>query len=470
MSEIEKELLAQALKEQLTGTGRTGPSLVSDYSVISPDIVPFAVAACAATTHLHRPIDDALREADPAWDTLASDSALLRHAALTVLPSEDAVYAYRLTGVVRAARQDHRARACLEDIVRHGWRRVWQTVRTGGDISLERFRELHPSEPAQGIDAELVILVWYAGVCNVPVARSPAREALDVSLLHELHRLTMLAAGIDPASRSRYGAAVRYVRAWRRATGGNGDEHELAAILAGARDIVGQMSQTPDTAMPVQGDVWQTALLLAGGNAGLDDGTAVSMLTGLFALRRGSAAQHPAQAGSALKDRSGTQDEELRHMRTELAAQQREAHRLAAELNRARECLSVRDAENSRLRRSLAVRNEPEPEIQYAMKIINERILVAGGHETTLRNLQVWLPNSVCIATNGKEDLDRSVLAGVRLVVVLTSYISHSFSGMVVSEAHKRNVPICYVDWHSPKLILREIDQALTAQTEAPDR
>ena len=114
----------------------------------------------------------------------------------------------------------------------------------------------------------------------------------------------------------------------------------------------------------------------------------------------------------------------------------------------------------------LSARGEPEPEVQYTVQSIAERVLVAGGHETLSRNLQTWLPNSVCIATNGKEDLDPSVLATARLVVILTSYISHSFSGKVINEAHKRDLPILMLDWRSAKHILQEIDRALTAQQD----
>jgi len=49
-------------------------------------------------------------------------------------------------------------------------------------------------------------------------------------------------------------------------------------------------------------------------------------------------------------------------------------------------------------------------------------------------------------------------------VVVLTSYISHSFSGKVIGEAHKRDLPILMLDWRNAKHILQEIDRALTVQ------
>jgi hypothetical protein len=470
VDEAEKERLAQALKGQLAGAKRMGPSVAPVRPPVSPDVTPFAIAACAANPHLHRHIDEALREADPAWDALASGSTLLRHAALTTLSTDEAVYAYRLAGVVLAAAHDLRAHACLEEVVRHGWRRVWQTVSAGESISLERLRELHPGKHLQGLDVELVVLVWYAGVCGVPVAESPVCEALDMSLVRELHHLATTAADVDPAGRSRYNAALRYVCAWRRATHGDSSEQELAARLAGARDVVRQATQMSDATSPVQGDVWQAALLLAGADTELDDGTAVSMLAGLFAMRHGSVTEAPVQARSVSADDVEARDEELRRVRADLTLQQREAHRLAGELDRARERLSGREAEISRLMGILSARDEPELEVQYAVRTISERVLVAGGHETLSRNLQAWLPDSVCIATNGKENLDPSVLAGVRLVVVLTSYISHSFSGKVINEAHKRDVPLLLLDWRSAKHILQEIDRALTAQNETEDK
>jgi hypothetical protein len=466
VDESEKARLAQTLKGQLAHIGQPAGGTAPVRPILSPDLTPFAIAACVATAHLRRHVDDALRDADSAWDANAAVSTLLQHPALRILALEEAVSAYRLAAVVLASARDLAARSCLDDIVRHGWRRVWQTVSAGETVNLERFRELHPGEGRQEPDAELVVLVWYAGVCGVPVADSPARQALSLSLVRETHRLTVAASDVCHADRSPCDAVIRYVAAWRRATQGDRDEHELASRLADARNVVEQVTHRPQESPPTQSDIWQAALLLAGANAELDDGSAVSMLAGLHALRQGSVTQTPVQSGPVPVNEAGPRDEDLHRVRRELAAQQREVHRLAGELDRARERLSARDAEISRLLGSLAARNEPEPEVQYAVKTISERLLVAGGHETLSRNLQSWLPNSICIATNGKEDLDRSVLAGVSLVVVLTSYISHSFSGKVVSEAHKRDLPVLLLDWRSAKHILQEIDRALSAQQD----
>jgi len=467
VDEIDKARLAQALKGQLARAGRTEPGAAPVHPAIAPDVTPFAIAACVAAPHIRRHIDGVLREADPEWDAIAASSTLMQHPALTLLSVDEAVTACRLTGVVLSSARDPHARTCLDEIVRHGWRRVWQTVSAGENVSLERFRGLHPGEDRQTPDTELVVLVWYAGVCGVPVAETPARGALNMSLVRELHRLTVAASDLDRSDQSsQLRAVIRYVTAWRRATQGDPGERVLATCLAQARQVVEQVRQAPEEVPATQNDIWQAALLLAGANAELDDGTAVSMLAGLNALRQGSTPHAPIQTRAVSVSDAGPRDEDLCRVRSDLAAQQREVHRLAGELDTARERLSARDAEISRLLGSLAARDEPEPEIQYAVKTISERIVVAGGHETLSRNLQAWLPNSVCIATNGKEDLDRSVLAGVRLVVVLTSYISHSFSGKVVNEAHKRDVPVLLLDWRSAKHILQEIDRALSAQQD----
>jgi len=463
VDESEKARLAQTLKGQLARFGQTAVGVAPVHPAFSPDVTPFAIAACVATAHLRRHVDDALREADPAWDVLAASNALVRHPALTTLAVDEAVAAYRLAGAALASPRDQAARACLDEIVRRGWRRVWQTVSAGESISLERFRELHPDEGRQEPDAELVVLAWYAGVGGVPVADSPAREALSMSLVREAHRLTVVASDVRRGDGSQLSAVIRYVAAWRRATQG---DHELAARLADARSVVEHVTHRSEEPPLTQSDIWQAALLLAGADAQLDDGTAVSMLAGLHALRQGSVMEVPAQSGPVPVNETGSRDEDLHRARRELAAEQREVRRLTGELDSARERLGARDAEISRLLGSLAARNEPEPEVQYAVKTISERILVAGGHETLSRNLQSWLPNSICIATNGKEDLDRSVLAGVCLVVVLTSYISHSFSGKVVSEAHKRDLPVLLLDWRSAKHILQEIDRALSVRQD----
>src|SRR5664280_2652647 len=244
MDENEKARLAQALKAQLAGGQRPGPVMPSLHPAIRPDLAPFALAACAANAHLHRHIDDALRLADPTWDVQTAGSMLVRHPALVTLSMEDAPYACRLVGVSLAAQHDQRARACLGEIMRDGWRRAWQTVSAGESISLERFRAMHPSERQQEPDAELVVLAWYAGICGVPVAETPLREALDLSLVKVLHRLTLAAAEIDPASRSRYDAALRYDQLWWRETGG---DRELAMRLSAARDVLRQVAQVAQT-------------------------------------------------------------------------------------------------------------------------------------------------------------------------------------------------------------------------------
>jgi hypothetical protein len=192
------------------------------------------------------------------------------------------------------------------------------------------------------------------------------------------------------------------------------------------------------------------------------------MLAGLFALRKVPAAPSANSYDPTLSVGTLTDGEELRRARVDFVVQLREVHRLTGELDRARERLSAREVEISRLTGILAARGAPEPEVQYTVHSITERILVAGGHETLSRNLQTWLPNSVCIATNGKEDLDPTVLSTTRLVVVLTSYISHSFSGKVIGEAHKRDLPVLMLDWRSAKHILQEIDRTLVAQQDLP--
>jgi len=467
MDEKEKARLAQALKAQLAGAPRPGPVIPSVRPAIQPDLAPFALAACAANVHLHRHIDEALRLADPAWDAQAGGSTLVHHPALVTLSTEDAAYACRLVGVSVAAQHDQRARACLGEIMRDGWRRAWQTVSAGESISLERFRAMHPSGQQQELDVELVVLVWYAGVCGVPVAETPMREALDHSLVKALHRLT-LAAEIDPESRARYDAALRYDQLWWRATGGDSGDRELATRLSAAHDVLRQVAQVDQSASPGPGDVWQAAFLLAGADTRLDDGTAVSMLAGLFALRQVPVTQSPTAYGPTPSVGAPADGEELRRARADLVIQLRETHRLTGEVDRARDRLSAREAEISRLLGILSARDEPESEVQYTVRSITERVLVAGGHETLSRNLQTWLPNSVCIATDGKEDLDPAVLSTTRLVVVLTSYISHSFSGKVINEAHKRDLPVLMLEWRSAKHILQEIDRALAAQQDLP--
>ncbi len=464
MDEKDKARLAQVLKGQLSDVKRPGPVIPSAHSAIRPHLTPFALAACAANIHLHHHIDEALRLGDPVWNAQVAGSMLVQHPALVALPAEDAAYAFRLVGVSVAAEHDQRAQACLGEIVRDGWRRAWQTVSGGESLSLERFRAMHPSEQQQEPDVELLMLTWYAGIRGVPVSESPMRETLDQSLIKELHRLTLAVAEIDPASRSRYDAALKYGHTWWRATAGDSGGEALAIRLNAAYDVLRQVTHIENVDSPDSVDVWQTSFLLAGANAELDEGTAVSVLAGLFALRRQHAMPSVVSSDPMASPGASSGEGDLRKARAELATQLREVHRLSGELDRARERLSMRDAEISRVMGILAARREPEAEVQYTVHAITERVLVVGGHETLSRNLQTWLPGSICIPTNGKEGLDPAVLSTTRLVVVLTSYISHSFSGKVIGEAHKRDVPVLMLDWRSAKHILQEIDRALAAQ------
>jgi len=289
MDEKDKARLAQALKGQLSEVKRPGPVIPAARSLVRPDLTPFALAACAANVHLHHHIDEALRHAEPVWNAQVAGSMLVQHPALMTLPAEEASYAFRLVGVMMAAEHGRQAQSCLGEIVRDGWRRAWQTVTCGENISLERFRAMHPSKARQEPDVEALILTWYAGIRGVMVAESPMRE-LDQSLIKELHRLTVEAAEIDPASRSRYLAALRYGHAWWQATAGDSGGEALAIRLNAARDIVSRVTHVENTDFPASGDIWSTAFLLAAVDPELDDGTAVSMLVGLSALHHQHAA------------------------------------------------------------------------------------------------------------------------------------------------------------------------------------
>lgn len=467
MDEKDKARLAQVLKGQLADRKRPGPVIPSAHSAIRPDLTPFALAACAANVHLHRHIDETLRLSEPAWNAQVAGSMLVQHPALVGLPAEDAAYAFRLVGVSVAAEHDRRAQACLGEIVRDGWRRAWQTVSGGESLSLERFRAMHPGEPQQEPDVELLMLTWYAGLRGVPVVESPLREMLDQFVVRETHRLSVAVAQIDSTKRSCHASALRYGDAWWRASLGAPGNEALAMRLSTARDMVKQVAHIEAVGAPDAGEVWQTAFLLAGADPKLDDETAVSMLAGLFALRQQEDAKSVAGGKSLTPSDMPADDTELRKVRLALATELREVRRLSAELDRARERLSARESEISRLMGILSARRESEAEVQYTVHPITERVLVVGGHETLSRNLQTWLPGSICIPTNGKEDLDPAVLSTTRLVVVLTSYISHSFSGKVISEAHKRDLPVLLLGWRSAKHILQEIDGALAAQRDS---
>lgn len=463
MDEQEKERLARSLKRHVLEVAMPGGAMPAIHPLTHPDATPFALAACAANQHLHHHIDDALREADPAWDAAVDASTLVRHAAFVTLSPGDAAYAVRLLGVSLAVPHDPRARNCIDSIMRHGWRRVWQTVHVGEAVSLEQFRTLHPAECLQDPDNELVVLIWYAGLCSIAVAETPAREALDLSLIKAGHRLVLEAAQINPASRARYDAALRYVRAWRSAA--EGTDECLSVHLALARDVIRRTTRETADAVPDSNGLWSLALLLADADATLDDARAVGTLAALVTLHSiaGRRSVPEPSVPAAIKPIHDATPE-LEDLRSALVVKERDNRRIAGDLDKARERLTAREVEISRLLGILAARSDPEPEEQYTVHTIHERVLVAGGHETLIRNLQTWLPDSICIATNGKEDLDPAVLGTTRLVVVLTSYISHAFSSKVVTEAHKRDLPLLLLDWRSAKRILQEIDLTLQAQ------
>lgn len=461
MDQQAKQQLAQSLLRDhaLAHVGRVDTP-VHDTHQLHPDVTPFALAACAANPYLHHHIDEALRCADPAWEARTMESPLLHHPALATLSPGDVPYAIRLLGIVLAAFHDPLARSCLDSLMRHGWHRVWQTVHTGEAFSIERFQAAHSSHRPQEPDGEVIILVWYAALCGVPVLETPARSALDASLVKAAHQLALEAAKMDPISRERYDALLRYGRAWQSAR--DGSNEDLARHLVMVHDAL--RSAVPETAqqMPDSAELWHLAFHLAQMDATLDDRRAVGILVILAALQ--NRVNTPVVSVTAIPDRrtpAPDNQRELKELQAALAAEERENHRLTGDLERTRQRLSVREAEISRLLGIVSLRESPEPEEQYSVRTLSQRVLVAGGHETLIRNLQTWLPNSICIATNGKEDLDPAVLGTTRLVVVLTSYISHSFSTKVVSEAHKRDIPVLLLDWRNAKHILQEIDLAL---------
>ena len=121
----------------------------------------------------------------------------MRHPALLTLPLDQAEYACQLGGIVAAARQAEGARTCLGDVLHDGWRRVWQVVRAGGSVSLERFRQTHPAEAGEDPDAELVVLAWYADLCGLPVEDTPLRKDLEQVVLRAGYRANREAAALN---------------------------------------------------------------------------------------------------------------------------------------------------------------------------------------------------------------------------------------------------------------------------------
>ena len=461
MDDQEKARLAQALKARLDADQGPVPVAASGRGKSYLDLTPFAVAACGMNSRVRPHIDEGLRHADRAWDERAGSLPLVHHPALMTLPVGQAEYACKLAGLVAVARQAEAARTCLGDILHDGWRRVWQAPRAGGSVSLERFRQTHPAERHEDPDAELVVLVWYADLCGAPVEDTPLRRELEQSILRTAYRMNLEAAGLNPTRRNQYEAALRYHDLWYGAVSTGKD----GALCPERVELVRDLLNRDATFSPGAADVWHASFSLAGRQTDLDDASAITLLAMLLAL--GERHEEAAAVAGGVPREAGiaAENPESDSFRMQVAAAQREAHRLEGELRRVRARLGARDTEISRLLGILAAKEDAEPEIQYTVHPIADKVLVAGGHETLSRNLQPWLPNGIVIPTNGKESLDPAVLTAARLVVVLTSYISHAFSGKVVGEAHKRDIPVLPLQWRSPKHILQEIERALAAQS-----
>ena len=464
MDEQEKARLAQALKARLDADQRPVPAVVSDRNSASLDLTPFAVVACAMNGRVRPHIDEALGHADPAWDERAGSLPLTHHPALMTLPLDQAEYACKLAGVVVAARQAEAARACLDDVLHDGWRRVWQALRAGGSVSLERFRQTHPPEPAEDADAELVVLAWYADLCGKPLEDTPLRKDLEQAILRAAYRANREAATQNLTRRNQYEAALRYHDLWYRAAQAGED----GVPLRQRAELVQEFMKGDARLSPGAVAIWHASFSLAERQADLEEMSAVTLLAVLLAVAVGD--RHPETAavtgGVRPSAAVATESPGSDSLPAQVAAAQREVRRLQGELRRAQARLGARDVEISRLLGMLAAKEDVEPEIQYTVHPIADKVLVAGGHETLSRNLQAWLPNGIFIPTNGKESLDPAVLSTVRLVIVLTSYISHAFSGKVVAEAHKRDVPILPLQWRSSKHILQEVERALAVQSE----
>ena len=462
MDEQEKARLAQALKARLDADQGPVPAVVSVRDSASLDLTPFAVAACAMNSRVRPHIDEALGRADRAWDERAGSLPLMRHPALLTLPLDQAEYACQLGGIVAAARQAEGARTCLGDVLHDGWRRVWQVVRAGGSVSLERFRQTHPAEAGEDPDAELVVLAWYADVCGVPVEDTPLRKDLEQVVLRAGYRANREAAALNATRRNQYDAALRYHDLWYRAVQADKDGVPLRQRV----ELVQEFMKGDATLSPGAVAIWHASFSLAERQADLEEMSAVTLLAMLLALGDRHAETAAVTGGVRPSVGVAAESQENGSVPAQVAAAQRAVRRLEGDLRHAETRLHARDAEISRLLGILAAKEEVEPEVQYTVHLIADKVLVAGGHETLSRNLQAWLPNGIFIPTNGKESLDPAVLSTVRLVVVLTSYISHAFSGKVVAAAHKRDVPILPLQWRSSKHILQEVERALAAQSE----
>ncbi|HOV50879.1 MAG TPA: hypothetical protein PLZ61_06015, partial [Candidatus Cryosericum sp.] len=280
MDDQEKARLAKALKTRLDADHGPVPAVAVGGDSAHLDLTPFAVAACASSGRVRPHIDEALGHADRAWDAGAGSLPLVHHPALLTLPLDEAEYACKLAGVVAAARQEEAARTCLGDVLRDGWRRVWQALRAGGSISLERFRQTHPAEPGEDPDPELVVLAWYADLCGVPVEDTPLRKDLEQVVLRTGYRANREAAALNATRRNEYETALRYHDLWYRAVQAGKEGVPLRQRV----ELVQEFMKGDAALSPGVVAIWHASFSLAERQADLEYTSAVTLLAVLLAF------------------------------------------------------------------------------------------------------------------------------------------------------------------------------------------
>jgi hypothetical protein len=75
------------------------------------------------------------------------------------------------------------------------------------------------------------------------------------------------------------------------------------------------------------------------------------------------------------------------------------------------------------------------------------------------------MPEAAFVPEDGASALDLSVVSGCRMVVVLTSHVSHALADKVADEARRQGVPVVLVGWSNAQRIVSAVQQALSSRS-----
>lgn len=442
------------------------------------DLLPAVLFSFASNPATYRRVDAVYRVDARRYGLLASQSPLAGHPLFARLAGIAAATARHLLGLLIYESIDHAFASSIDGLIRQSWHRPWQWVANHEIVDVGEYMKAAgiPARDRGDLDAELVILVWQARRTSRLIAPTPELKVFGESLLSwsVLVALESMRPSVPQPPVPQRDAAAYFEGIWSRMVD-DAPTGELGRVLSRVTRLA-NAGQHADDVTPASADhelVRAACDVLAHLEPRAGDADAAQSLAWLVALAQVSlsAAQGEGStqaAQSALHELQQSVEMERQRfaeVAESLASSERACRQASVEAAEQRTLLQQRDAEIAELRSRVERLLEKRTGGSAPVEPIAARLLVAGGSQALARRLAQWMPEAVFVPEDSAVALELSVVKGCRVVVVLTSHVSHALADKVSDEARRQGVPVVLVGWSNAQRIVSAVQQALSPRS-----